>query len=65
LIDEVRIMVNPIALGDGTPLFTGLSETARLTLADTRPVKSGKVLLTYATQATQQTSRDAHTAARA
>jgi dihydrofolate reductase len=63
LIDEVRVMVNPIALGDGTPLFTGLSESSRLTLADTRPFKSGKVLLTYKPDAARRTSPEAHAAA--
>jgi len=63
LIDEVRIMVNPIALGDGTPLFTGLSEAARLTLADTRSFTSGKVLLTYKPEAAERRSSDAHAAA--
>ena len=52
-----------IALGDGTPLFTGLGEAARLTLADTRPFKSGKVLLTYKPFTAEQSSRDTHAAA--
>jgi dihydrofolate reductase len=47
LIDEFEIMVNPVALGDGTPLFNGLPHTAHLKPLKTREFKSGKVLLTY------------------
>lgn len=47
LIDEYRIMVNPIAIGTGTPLFKGISAPLRLTLATTRPFPTGNVLLTY------------------
>ena len=49
LIDEFRIMVSPIALGAGTPLFKGLPQHIPLTLTDTRRFESGKVLLTYMT----------------
>ena len=48
LIDEFQIMVNPVALGDGTSLFAGLSKQVPLTLTDSRAFKSGAVLLTYA-----------------
>lgn len=47
LIDEVRIMVMPIALGSGNPLFTSATGRIGLSLADTRVFKSGNVLLTY------------------
>ena len=47
LVDEFQIMVNPVALGDGTSLFKGLPEKAELTLTDTRRFKSGTVMLTY------------------
>jgi dihydrofolate reductase len=47
LVDEFRILVNPVALGDGTPLFKGLAKKADLTLTDTRKFESGKILLTY------------------
>ncbi len=47
LIDEFQIMVNPVAFGAGTSLFKGLPTKAALRLADTRPFKSGTILLTY------------------
>jgi dihydrofolate reductase len=47
LLDELRIMVNPVVIGDGTPLFHGLKKPLRLNLLDSRTFKSGNVLLTY------------------
>jgi len=47
LVDEFRIMVNPVVIGKGTPLFTGLGETFGLKLAKTKEFKSGNVLLYY------------------
>jgi dihydrofolate reductase len=47
LVDEFRILVVPVALGDGTPLFKGLANKVDLTLTDTRTFESGKILLTY------------------
>lgn len=48
LIDELRIMINPIALPSGRPLFSGLEADLPLRLVDTRVFGSGNVLLTYA-----------------
>lgn len=47
LLDELRIMVNPIALGNGTSLFGGLYAPQRLSLNDTRTFKNGNILLRY------------------
>ncbi len=47
LIDEFRIMVNPIVLGDGKPLFKGIQNKLDLKLINTRTFKSGNVLLYY------------------
>ncbi len=47
LIDEFRIMVNPIVLSNGTSLFEGIEDRLSLRLTQTRAFKSGNVLLTY------------------
>jgi dihydrofolate reductase len=46
-IDEHRVMINPILLGSGTPLFKGTNGKALLKLVATRTFNSGNVLLTY------------------
>lgn len=47
LIDEYLIMVDPIALSGGTPIFSGLKSNLSLTLTDSKVFKSGVVLLSY------------------
>ena len=47
LLDELRIMVNPVVLGAGTPLFAGIKNKLDLKLLNTRQFDSGNVLLTY------------------
>lgn len=47
LIDEYRILVNPVALAQGKPLLRGLPEDLRLRLLGARTFASGNVLLTY------------------
>lgn len=47
LMDEFQILVNPIAFGEGTSLFEGLTRQVPLKLQETHPLKSGTVLLTY------------------
>ena len=50
LIDEVRIMINPVVLGEGTPLFQGLKNKVSFTLKKSRNFENGNVLLTYIPQ---------------
>lgn len=47
LLDEVRLMVAPVAIGQGHSLFTGLSRRLKAQLAESRPFSSGNLLLTY------------------
>ena len=46
LVDELRLMVNPVVLGSGHPVLAGASR-AELELARVRQFGSGNVLLTY------------------
>lgn len=48
LVDEYRIMVNPVVLGKGKPLFTNISDKLAFKLLATRVFHSGNVLLHYA-----------------
>src|SRR6266508_3157403 len=48
LIDEYRIILNPVFLGNGTPLLKGIKEKVNLKLLRARTFKSGNVLLYYA-----------------
>jgi dihydrofolate reductase len=49
LVDEVRLMVNPIILGGGKALFKDVKERHSLKLIRVKPLKSGMVSLTYST----------------
>lgn len=51
LLDELRILVNPVALGRGKSLFVSMHDRLRFQLLDTRAFASGNVLLTYRPQA--------------
>ncbi|GAA0363908.1 dihydrofolate reductase family protein [Bacillus horti] len=47
LIDEYHIIVNPIILGSGKPLFKGLGSQKELSLIEAKTFQSGNVLLRY------------------
>lgn len=47
LIDEYRIIVNPVVLGHGKSLFAGLEHPLKLTFSSALPFTSGLVMLTY------------------
>ncbi|ARS40226.1 dihydrofolate reductase [Sphingobacteriaceae bacterium GW460-11-11-14-LB5] len=47
LIDTYQIMIDPVAIGQGTPIFSGMQQQLNLKLTDTRSFKSGTVLLSY------------------
>lgn len=47
LIDQFNILVNPVALGKGASIFTGLPHPIELKLVETRSFPSGTALLTY------------------
>lgn len=47
LLDEIRIMISPVVIGEGTPLFKGIKTRQNFHLTNTRNFKNGNVLLTY------------------
>jgi RibD C-terminal domain len=49
LVDELRIVVQPILLGRGKALFKDVKERHALTLPDAKPLQSGRVRVTYRT----------------
>jgi hypothetical protein len=49
LIDELQLMVNPLILVGGKALFKDVKERHALKFVRAKPLKSGKVVLTYST----------------
>ena len=47
LVDELRLKVFPVVLGDGERLFGEVSDKRALRLVDTRTIEGGVVVLTY------------------
>jgi dihydrofolate reductase len=47
LVDEHRVLVNPVLIGNGTPLFKNITQKVNLKLVKTRTFKSGNVMLYY------------------
>jgi dihydrofolate reductase len=48
LVDEYRFVVGPTLLGDGRPLISGLPQSRKLDLLESRAYPSGNVMLRYA-----------------
>jgi dihydrofolate reductase len=49
LIDELRLIVHPIVLGNGQALFGGVNKRLSLDLVEAKSTGSGRVILTYRT----------------
>lgn len=47
LIDEYRLCLAPTVLGNGTPLFKSADDSTRMRLVNTRPLKTGGIILWY------------------
>jgi dihydrofolate reductase len=48
LVDEYRVGLNPVLLGEGSPLFKPSGDRLRLELLEARPLGTGVVILRYA-----------------
>ncbi|XVV00939.1 dihydrofolate reductase family protein [Actinosynnema sp. CA-248983] len=57
VLDELRLVVNPVLLGGGRRLFDGTYPKADLRLTATRRFDSGALLLTYTVGAAASTTR--------
>ena len=51
LVDEIGLAVHPILLGNGKPLFSGVSKRIHLQLTDTKTYSTGLVSLSYTVKA--------------
>lgn len=49
LLDELRLIVHPLLLGGGQPLFANVKARRALKFIEAKPAKSGRVVLTYRT----------------
>ncbi|HSN18875.1 MAG TPA: dihydrofolate reductase family protein, partial [Gammaproteobacteria bacterium] len=47
LIDEYRLMMNPVILGQGIPMFRGMQRRVALELVDSRVFDNKMTMLTY------------------
>lgn len=47
LIDEYRLLVNPVVLGRGKPLFKDVNTPLQLQFQSSRPFQNGNILLIY------------------
>lgn len=49
LIDDFMFMVDPVVLGEGTPIFRGIDHQLNLKLTDSKVFKNGSLVLSYQT----------------
>ncbi|RPH68313.1 MAG: hypothetical protein EHM78_19290 [Myxococcaceae bacterium] len=49
LVDELRLIVDPIVLGGGKAIFAGIDRRLSLELVSAESTKAGRVILTYRT----------------
>ncbi len=49
LVDEYRLCLAPVVWGEGTPLFKSESGRTHFTLRESRPLKTGGLILVYQT----------------
>jgi dihydrofolate reductase len=47
LIDEYQIMIDPVAIGSGSPIFNKIKQNLNLKITNMKSFKSGVVLLSY------------------
>lgn len=47
LVDEIQVMMHPVAIGAGIPLFKGIDGGMKLTYLRSQVLQSGAVALTY------------------
>ena len=47
VLDDLRLIVHPVAVGSGTALFGGITERQELELVAAEPRPAGRVVLTY------------------
>jgi dihydrofolate reductase len=47
LLDELRLIVHPVAVGAGAGLFDGIARRQDLQLVDSEPTTAGRITLTY------------------
>jgi dihydrofolate reductase len=47
LLDQLRLIVHPVAVGGGKAIFEGVAQRQALELLKTEPAASGRVNLTY------------------
>ncbi len=52
LIDEYRLGLTPVVLGNGNPLFKSPAERLNLKLVDAKPLRSGCVILRFCREVT-------------